>query len=367
MRGDARTAVPTPAVCTSRTAVGLGSRRLAIIDLAGGAPADLQRGRRRGGRLQRRDLQPPRAARASSRRAGTASARRCDTEVHRRTSTRSCGAGLRRAGSRHVRLRDLGRAPRGAWCCARDRRRQEAALSGRGAAARFAFASELYALLAGRRRSPRRLDAEAIEAYLALQYVPHPLSVGRGRAQAAARLARSCSSAAAAERVERYWQLELTCRSAASRAASSRRSCAPGSSAPPAPRLESDVPLGAFLSGGVDSSAVVAAMAQAASAACEDLLDRLRRRADTTSRATRACVAERFGTEHHELRRRAGRRRARAEHRAPPRRAVRRLLGAADASRLAELVSRARHGGADRRRRRRELRAATSATCPRRG
>ena len=61
--------------------VGLGMRRLSIIDLADGPPADRQRGRRGAGRLQRRDLQLPRAAGRARRRPGTASRPRRDTEV----------------------------------------------------------------------------------------------------------------------------------------------------------------------------------------------------------------------------------------------------------------------------------------------
>ena len=64
----------------------------------------------------------------------------------------------------------------------------------------------------------------------------------------------------------------------------------------------SDVPLGAFLSGGIDSSIVVACMARASGAAGEDVLDRLRRgeRADNELPFAR-LVAERYRTEHHEL------------------------------------------------------------------
>ena len=68
-------------------------------------------------------------------------------------------------------------------------------------------------------------------------------------------------------------------------------------------QMVSDVPIGAFLSGGVDSSAVVAFMARQRPAD-QDLCHRLRRRRgrDLYNELPYARrVAELFGTEHHEI------------------------------------------------------------------
>ena len=120
-----------------------GRRRRARHDAAGDhrprhrPPADDQRRRQHDPRLQRRDLQLPRAAR----RARSARPSLPHAERHRGDPAGLGGRrrGLRRAPARDVRLRHLGRAPAHALPGARSRR-QEAAL-----------------LLAGRRRLRLRL------------------------------------------------------------------------------------------------------------------------------------------------------------------------------------------------------------------
>jgi asparagine synthase (glutamine-hydrolysing) len=69
-------------------------------------------------------------------------------------------------------------------------------------------------------------------------------------------------------------------------------------------QMMSDVPLGAFLSGGVDSNIIVGLMAAESTAAGQDIHGPLRRaRARTTmmNAVEARRIAERFGTEHYEL------------------------------------------------------------------
>ena len=125
--------------------VGLGMRRLSIIDLAGGRQPIHNETEHDLGRLQRRDLQLSRAARASSSRSATASTRRA---TPRRSSTpTSSGARTPSAGCAACSASRCGIAPTRTLLLARDRAGQKPLhYAERGG--RLYFGSEIKSLLA---------------------------------------------------------------------------------------------------------------------------------------------------------------------------------------------------------------------------
>ena len=125
------------------------------------------------------------------------------------------------------------------------------------------FGSELKALLANP-DVPRQLDAEALDLYLSFGYVPAPRSIYRDvfKLPPAHYAVLDLGRKDPALRLTRYWRLSMAPRQdvagfedTAEQLSALLDECVRG-------RLMSDVPLGAFLSGGVDSSAVVASMAR---------------------------------------------------------------------------------------------------------
>ncbi len=121
---------------------------------------------------------------------------------------------------------------------------------------RLLFASELKSLLEVP-GVPRELDPQAVDAYLTYQYVPHPQTILRG-------IAKLPPAHVAVYRdgrldVRPYWQPDFQAedRRPAEEDARELRELLTSSVEM---RLESDVPLGAFLSGGIDSTIIVGLM-----------------------------------------------------------------------------------------------------------
>jgi asparagine synthase (glutamine-hydrolysing) len=124
------------------------------------------------------------------------------------------------------------------------------------------FASELKAILAGD-QAPGPLDPRAVEEYFTFGYVPDPRSIFTGihKLPPAHRLLarRGCNVPAP----ERYWDVPLAGPESPGAGPVLEAELIEQLNDSVRLQLVSDVPLGAFLSGGIDSSAVVAAMRNA--------------------------------------------------------------------------------------------------------
>jgi asparagine synthase (glutamine-hydrolysing) len=163
------------------------------------------------------------------------------------------------------------------------------------------FASEIKGLFA-HPDVPRRLDPAAIPAYLTFGYVPTPRtffadirSLPPGHVltlQAGAEPWLSC-----------YWSPQLRGRSDNSRpsldeaGAELRRLLTDAVKR----RMVADVPIGALLSGGVDSSAIAATMARLSSRRISTFTIGFDDRDGYDERPFAATVAKRYGTDHHEF------------------------------------------------------------------
>ena len=126
------------------------------------------------------------------------------------------------------------------------------------------FGSEIKSLLVDP-AVPRDWSPEALDAYLALLYVPAPLTIYRAVHKLPP--GHVLVAEGGQVRVSRYWDLPFDTAGAEPMprrrgSSRSRRSCARRWRL----RLISDVPLGAFLSGGIDSSLVVAFMKETSDA-----------------------------------------------------------------------------------------------------
>lgn len=123
------------------------------------------------------------------------------------------------------------------------------------------FASELKGVLA-HPQVDRTLDPQALEDYLALGYVPDPKSIYRSVRKLPPGHWLSWRAGEAQPTVRQYWDVSFdrTSDETADGAVARLRALLDDAVRS---QMVSDVPLGAFLSGGVDSSAVVASMSRA--------------------------------------------------------------------------------------------------------
>ena len=159
----------------------------------------------------------------------------------------------------------------------------------------FIFASELRALLI-HEDFHFEIDPESIYHYLSLQYIPSPSTIFKKVFKLPP--AHFGLVKDGAVRLERYWQLEhkpqeWTETEALHHFEQLFREAV-------SLRLISDVPLGAFLSGGIDSTAVVSMMAATAGDRVKTFNISFEEEEFNEGPFARA-VAEKFGTQHQEL------------------------------------------------------------------
>jgi asparagine synthase (glutamine-hydrolysing) len=166
---------------------------------------------------------------------------------------------------------------------------------------RLVFASELKALLC----DPvlrRDLDPVALDEYLALEFVPSPRSIVRGISKLPPAHTLEWWLGSGIHRLHRYWSPTLGEDEAPPRRVRLEERCEELRAVlreSVRKELISDVPLGVFLSGGIDSSAVTAMMSQLGGDVKSFSVAFAERSFDESRYARR--VAAQLGTDHHEL------------------------------------------------------------------
>ena len=161
----------------------------------------------------------------------------------------------------------------------------------------FIFASELKAILT-QEEVKTEVDWEAIDDYLTLQYVPHPKTGFKGIYKLPQAHYFILDLSTKKFEITRYWNLNYSKKMKLSEEEwikllddALKESVKL--------RMISDVPIGAFLSGGVDSSAIVAFMSQFTDKVKTFSIGFEEKDFDETEYAR--MVAKKYDTEHHEL------------------------------------------------------------------
>jgi asparagine synthase (glutamine-hydrolysing) len=160
----------------------------------------------------------------------------------------------------------------------------------------FIFGSEFSALLQHPDVS-RDIDAEALHHYLSFMCVPAPLTAYRAIRKLEP--GHSLRYRKGEIKTERYWQPDFSKKVDISEAEAGERAIEILRDAVKV-RLMSEVPLGAFLSGGIDSSAVVALMSEVSSAPVKTFSIGFEEQ-DFSELHHARRVAEHVGADHHEF------------------------------------------------------------------
>jgi asparagine synthase (glutamine-hydrolysing) len=163
---------------------------------------------------------------------------------------------------------------------------------------RFIFASEFSALLLHPDVS-RDVDREAIHYYLSFMAVPAPLTAYRSIRKLQPGHSLRYRKSDGEITTHRYWQPNFTRKTKLSEAEAGERAVELLRDAVRV-RLMSEVPLGAFLSGGIDSSAVVALMSEESSEPVKTFSIGFEEQ-DFSELHHARRVAEYVGAEHHEF------------------------------------------------------------------
>jgi asparagine synthase (glutamine-hydrolysing) len=163
----------------------------------------------------------------------------------------------------------------------------------------FVFGSEIKAILAHPAVS-RELDEDALPAYLSFGYVPTPRTFFRGVLSLPPGHVLTVEPGGQ-PKLTRYWAPAPAEAPNATSLASSARELRSHLETAVRKRLVADVPLGAFLSGGLDSSVIVALMAQMVDRPVQTFTIGFDDRDGFDERRWARLVADRYSTDHHEF------------------------------------------------------------------
>lgn len=160
------------------------------------------------------------------------------------------------------------------------------------------FGSELKSLVASGLLTAR-IDRDAIDAYLALGFIPGPLTPFEGvrKLMPGERLVADSEGV----RVSRYWSMPAPEEAPGRTVESWSSELLERLEQAVAMRLMSDVPLGALLSGGLDSSLIVALMARLSTDPIETFAVGFTEAGPASELRHARLVAEHLGTHHREL------------------------------------------------------------------